>query len=206
MMNNKGFMRFETVTVLLLIIVAFCGGAFFIIKKADEQRFNVMSSSGKRLSEVVLINIDSFKNINLIYLEEVIKEQFLGNIKNPFAEGNCDITESRVDMIDGVPYTTLRCGNYLIDKENIRNVNETKIYKISEWSSKKISGDNVEEKVFYNCKKDDKNLYEGYLEEGYLISKINYDYDTLYFFKEDLKAVCDEVIEKTFYRTKDVFK
>ena len=92
------------------------------------------------------------------YLEEVINEELLDYIKNPFSKGNCDVTESRVDMIDGYAYTTLKCGKYLIDKEKIKDVNDIKIYKVSDWSSKKIKGDNVEKKTFYNCKKDGKVL------------------------------------------------
>lgn len=206
MMSNKGFMRFEVITILLIIIVAFCGGAFFILKGADSQKINTMGSNGLRLSEVVVTNIDSFKNLNIVYLEEVIHEEFLDYIKNPFSGGNCDVTESHVDMIDGHPYTTLKCGNYLIDKEKIQDVNDVTIYKVSDWSSKKIKGDNVEKKTFYNCKKDGKVLYDGYLEEGYLVAKINYDYDKAYYFKSNLEEFCDEIVEKTFYRTKDEFK
>lgn len=206
MMNNKGFLRYEVVTILLICIIAFCGGAFFIVKNVNNQKISTMSSNGLKLSEVVVANISSFKNLNMVYLEEVINEELLNNIKNPFGGGNCDTTESKVDIIDGKPYTTLRCGSYLIDKENIRDVEKTHIYKISEWSSSKIDGENIEEKVFYNCKKDGKNLYENFLEEGFLVAKINNDYDKNYYFIENLTDVCDEIVEKTFYRTKDVFK
>ena len=206
MMNNKGFLRYEVVTILLICIIAFCGGAFFIVKNVNNQKISTMSSNGLKLSEVVVANISSFKNLNMVYLEEVINEELLNNIKNPFGGGNCDATESKVDIIDGKPYTTLRCGSYLIDKENIRDVEKTHIYKISEWSSSKIDGENIEEKVFYNCKKDGKNLYENFLEEGFLVAKINNDYDKNYYFIENLTDVCDEIVEKTFYRTKDVFK
>lgn len=206
MMNNKGFMKYEVLTILLIIVVAFCGGAYFILRGANNQKLNTMSSNGLRLSEVVATNISSFKNLNKVYLEEVIHEELLENIKNPFGGGNCDVTESRVDMISGRPYTTLRCGNYLIDKENIKDVNATKIYKVSAWKEEKIDEKNVEKKTFYNCKKDGKNIYDEYLEEGYLVAKINHDFDTNYYFKVDLKNFCDEILEKTFYRKKDVFK
>ena len=205
-MNNKGFLRYEVITILLIGIIAFCGGAFFIIKNVNNQKISTMSSNGLKLSEVVVANISSFRNLNMVYLEEVINEELLNNIKNPFGGGNCDATESKVDIIDGKPYTTLRCGNYLIDKENIKDVEKTHIYKISEWSSSKIDGENIEEKVFYNCKKDGKNLYENFLEEGFLVAKINNDYDKNHYFIENLTDVCDEIVEKTFYRTKDVFK
>lgn len=205
MMNNKGFMRFEVVTVMLIGIVAFCGGAFLILKSANNQRINTMSTNGLKLSEVVATNIASFKNLNTVYLQEVINEELLNNIKNPFDGGNCDATESRVDMISGKPYTTLRCGKYLIDKENIKDVNETKIYKISDWKNEKITGEDVEEKKFYNCKKDGKNIYDEYLEDGYLVARINHDYDTNYYFIEELSNFCEKVVEKTYYRTKKEF-
>ena len=48
-----------------------------------------------------------------------IKEELMDNIKNPFGGGNCDATASRVDIVSGDPYTTLKCGDYLIDNQNI---------------------------------------------------------------------------------------
>ena len=71
-MNNKGFMRYEVITILLLIIVLFCAGGYYILNATNKQRINTMSTSGKRLSDVVLVNIAAFRNINTIYLEEVI--------------------------------------------------------------------------------------------------------------------------------------
>ena len=131
MMNNKGFMRFEVLTMIFIGVVAFCGAAFFILKGANGQKINTMSSNGLRLSEVVVANLDSFKNLNTVYLDEVIKEELMDNIKNPFGGGNCDETASRVDIVSGAPYTTLKCGDYLIDNQNIKDVKEVKLYKVS---------------------------------------------------------------------------
>ena len=206
MMNNKGFMKFEVLTMIFIFIVAVCGGGYFILKGAHGQKINTMSSNGLRLSEVVVANISSFKNLNLVYLDEVIKEKLIDNIKNPFGGGNCDVTESRVDMVGGDPYTTLKCGDYLIDKQNIKDVKDVKIYKVSQWQEEKLTGDNVEERIFYNCEKDGKNLYDDYLEEGYLVAKINQDFNTSYYFKNQINGECDTIVEKTFYRTKEEFK
>ena len=72
MMNNKGFMKFEVLTMVFIFIVAVCGGSYFILKGANGQKINTMSSNGLRLSEVVVTNISSFKNLNVVYLDEVI--------------------------------------------------------------------------------------------------------------------------------------
>lgn len=205
MMNNKGFMRFEVVTILLICIVAFCGGAYFIIQKVNEQKISTMSSNGLKLSEVVVANIASFRNLNTVYLDEVIYEDLMDNIKNPFGGGNCDTTQSKVDLVEGRPFTTLKCGDYLIDKEKIKDLNEVKIYKISEWKEEKITGDNIEERKFYNCKKDGELLYDEYVEEGYLVAKINYDFDTSHYYIDQINNECGELLEKTFYRTKEKF-
>ena len=205
MMNNKGFMRFEVLTMIFIGVVAFCGAAFFILKGANGQKINTMSSNGLRLSEVVVANLDSFKNLNTVYLDEVIKEELMDNIKNPFGGGNCDETASRVDIVSGAPYTTLKCGDYLIDNQNIKDVKEVKLYKVSKWQTEKLTGENVEEKVFYNCEKNGKNVYDDYLEEGYLVAKINQDHNTSYYFLNNLKDECDEIVEKTYYRTKEEF-
>lgn len=204
MMNNKGFMKFEVLTMVFIFIVAVCGGGYFILKGANGQKINTMSSNGLRLSEVVVTNISSFKNLNLVYLDEVINEKLIDNIKNPFGGGNCDATESSVEMVGGDPYTTLKCGDYLIDKQNIKDVKDVKLFKVSKWQEEKIAGDNVEERVLYNCEKDGKNLYDEYLEEGYLVAKINQDFDTNHYFKNTINE-CDEIVEKTFYRTKEEF-
>lgn len=205
MMNNKGFMRFEVLTILFIMLVAICGGGLLIIKGANGQKINTMSSNGLRLSEVVVTNISSFRNLNTVYLDEVIKEELMDNIKNPFGGGNCDATASRVDIVSGDPYTTLKCGDYLIDNQNIKDIKEVVLYKVSKWQEKKIDGENVEKKVFYNCEKDGKNLYDDYLEEGYLVAKINQDFDKAYYFKENITSECDKIVEKTFYRTKEEF-
>ena len=205
MMNNKGFMKFEVLTMVFIFIVAVCGGSYFILKGANGQKINTMSSNGLRLSEVVVTNISSFRNLNVVYLDEVINEELMDNIKNPFGGGNCDVTESRVEMTSGAPYTTLKCGNYLIDNQNIKDVNEVKLFKVSKWQKEKLTGDNVEERVFYNCEKDGKNLYDNYLEEGYLVAKINQDFDTMYYFKNQITSECDKIVEKTYYRTKEEF-
>lgn len=205
MMNNKGFMKFEVLTMVFLFIVAVCVGGYLIIKGANGPKINTMSSNGLRLSEVVVTNISSFKNLNIVYLDEVINEKLIDNIKNPFGGGNCDATESRVDMVSGNPYTTLKCGEYLIDKQNIKDVNEVKLFKVSKWQEEKLTGENVEETIFYNCEKDGKNLYDEYLEEGYLVAKINHDFDTAYYYKDQINGQCDTIVEKTFYRTKEEF-
>lgn len=206
MTNNKGFMKFEVLTMIFIFIVAVCGGGYFILKGAHGQKINIMSSNGLRLSEVVVANISSFKNLNLVYLDEVIKEKLIDNIKNPFGGGNCDVTESRVDMVGGDPYTTLKCGDHLIDKQNIKDIKDVKIHKVSQWQEEKLTGDNVEERIFYNCEKDGKNLYDDYLEEGYLVAKINQDFNTAYYYKNQINGECDTIVEKTFYRTKEEFK
>lgn len=204
MMSNKGFMRFEVLTMVFIFIVALCGGGYFILKGVKGQRINTMSSNGLRLSEVVVGNIDSFKNLNTVYLDEVINEQLMDNIKNPFGGGNCDVTESRVDIVGGRPYTTLKCGDYLIDNQNIKDIKDVKLFRISQWQKEKITGENVEERVFLNCQKDGKNLFESFLEEGYFVAKINQDFNTAHYFRSNVTE-CDEIVEKTFYRTKEEF-
>ena len=62
-----------------------------------------------------------------------------------------------------------------------------------------------EERIFYNCEKDGKNLYDEYVEEGYLVAKINHDFDTAYYYKDQINGQCDTIVEKTFYRTKEEF-
>ena len=39
-----------------------------------------------------------------------------------------------------------------------------------------------------------------------MIKTTDYDYDLPYYFISDLGNFCDDIVEKTFYRTKDEFK
>jgi hypothetical protein len=202
MTNNFGFGRFEILTVIVLIMCIFAFLMYSILGGADNQKFSTMIDDAINFSKVVSTNSNSFHNTETIYLDEVINEGLISKMKSPFSSKSCDVTESKIEYIDGYPYVTLKCDNYLIDKTKINSKSNVTIYKVGNWTTKKKNSDD-EEKVMYNCSNNGKELYSSYYEELYLVSKLNADNGTSYFFIDDASSDCDSV-SKTFYRTKEV--
>ncbi len=202
MKNNKGFGRFEVMTLILLMIVVLAGGFYMILNGANKQRMITMRDNASNFSKMVVTNNASFRNTNVVYLEEAIDGKYSSKIKNPLGSGYCDPTQSRVNIINGEAYTTLRCGEYLIDQSQFKAGDEFVVYKVSDWTDKKPKGDNVEERVLYNCVDNGKELFDTYYEDYYLVYKIYKEYNQDFHFVNAINNVC-KVTSKTFYRTKD---
>jgi hypothetical protein len=202
--NNKGFGRFEVLTMTVLII---CLSAYLltvVLQKVNVQKYNTMIDSAISLSKTVANNNNSFHNTETIYLDEVISEGVLSRIKSPFSSGYCDGSQSKVEFINGLPYVTLKCDDYIIEKEKISDKQSVKIYKVGEWTTTK-SSDSDEEATLYNCLDNGEELYDDYSEELYTVYELNNDNGTSYFFMSDVFNTC-ESISKTFYRTKTLVK
>lgn len=200
MKNNKGFGKFEVLTMIVIILLI---GAYLMYSSLggiSSQKLKTMKNSAIKFSDAVNTNISSFHNTETIYLGEVIDEGLLSKIKSPFSSGNCDETESKVEIIGGLPYVTLKCDNYLLDKIKPDNSDSVLIYKVGEWSTKKPGGDS-EEKTLYNCSISGKDMFDHYKEELYMVSRINKQEGTDYYFADGVAETC-EAKTKTFYRTK----
>lgn len=205
MRNNKGFGRTEVMIILVLALVLFAGGAYMILGGANNQKFTTMKENGWNFSKTVATNISSFHYSQTVYLDEAMDEGlFKKDMKNPFGKGNCDGSESRIDTIDGKPYVTFKCGEYLIDKSTFDDRTIIPIYKVSDWTEEKPEGDNVEERVLYNCLDGGKELFDKYNEELYMVYLYNKEFGEDAYFSKDM-TMC-EVVTKTFYRTKEEVK
>lgn len=202
MKNNKGFGKFEVLTVICLLLILFAGGGYFILKGANRQKITTMKENAQVFAKNVVTNTASFRNTNIVYLDEAIDGEFTPKIKNSLGKGYCDPAESRVNIIDGQSYATLRCGDYLIDQSIFKANVEVPIYKVSEWTDKKLEGENVEEKVLYNCLDGDKEVFDTYYEDNYLVYKVFKEYNQEFYNVKNIKNVCT-VTSKTFYRTKE---
>ena len=200
MKNNKGFGKFEVLTMIVIILLI---GAYLMYSSlggVSNQKLKTMKNSAIKFSDAVNTNISSFHNTETIYLGEVIDEGLLKKIKSPFSSGNCDEAESKVEIVDGLPYVTLKCDNYLLDKIKPDNGDGVPIYEVGEWSTKKPGGDS-EEKTLYNCSVSGKEMFDHYTEELYMVSRINKQEGTNYYFADGIAETC-EAKTKTFYRTK----
>ena len=200
MMNNKGLGRFEVMTIIVLIISIFAFIMYFVLQGANKQRFSTMKENGLSFSKVVTVNIASFHYPDVVYLDEAIDEGLIHSIKNPLGKGECDPTQSKIDIINGQPYTTFLCGHYLIDKSTFIDSDIVKVYEVSDWSEKKMTGKDVQKRKLYNCMDGDRELFDHYYEELYFVYRYNKEYDANAYFAN--QATECEVVTKTFYRTR----
>lgn len=202
MINNKGFGKFEVLTVFVLIIIVFVFLMHTILCGASEQKFVTMKDSAISFSKVVTTNIESFHNTNKVYLQEAIDEGLMIKIKSPVGQGNCSTSESSVQVVDGKPYVTLLCNNYLIEKVNFSNDVDVDIYEVSNWEEEKK--ENSEEKILYNCEENGNLVFPEYFEELYFVYEMNKKYGSNYFSANEVNE-CN-VVSKAFYRIKKDIK
>ena len=206
MKNKRSFKLFEVIVVILLLMFV---GSFFLNSILNNQK-NIKFVSFKkdinRFYQVVSSNIASFHNNQFVYLQEVIDEEFLKEIKNPIQRGSCDSSESKVEYIDYHPFVSLKCGDYLIDKQSVQDTDHSSIYKVSDWSLNKINKDSIEEKILYNCNINGKDIFPKYYEEFYLIYLINKKYKKNYYSISEVESNVCRIVNKTFYRIKEIVK
>lgn len=210
MKNNKGFGTKEIIGVVVFLIALMAFLMTYILGGASKQRINTFKQNALKFSQEITMNISSFSKVEIVYLQEAIDEEVSKKIKNPLGPGYCDPTLSKVEFRDGKSYTTLKCGKYLIDDADITYLEKLPIYEVSEWSEKKPKledGEKLEEKVFYNCVEGQKETFDEYYEEFYLLYRFKKDIDqNTRSLNSITKNTAYEVKEKTFYRTKKEVK
>ena len=124
MRNNKGLGRFETIIVILLLLIIFAFLFKVILDGASGKDFDAMRKDAISFGKAVTTNADFFHNPDKVSLGEAVGEKTLKEIKSPVSKGTCDENESKVVMQDGKYLVTLRCGNYIIKDETL-----TTLYK-----------------------------------------------------------------------------
>lgn len=207
MKNNYGFAKFELVTVIVLIFVIFAFLMYYILEIGDSNREKIkkFKDDAYQFNKTVYTNIDSFRDEREVYLDEVLEQNFITKMKSPFSNNQCSVEESKVESPEvGSRYVTLRCDDYLLDHVSSEDISNATVYKVSDWSDKRMNGDNVEEKVLYNCLDNNKEIFDKYLEEDYFINQVNKKYS---FNNYTLDSITDDVCimqKKLFYRTKEI--
>lgn len=202
MKNRFGFAKYEVLTVIVLILSLSCFLLYFVFNGVNKRKFDVLMNDAIRFSNVVTTNIASFHNSNVVYLGEVMDEELMSEIRSPFSSKYCNYGESKVELIDGSPYVTLRCDNYLIKKEKFNDKKDVKVHKVGKWNLKKTSS-NDEVETLYNCVVDGEELFDEYYEELYFVSRINAKFGTDYYFADTIKDEC-KVKTKKFYRSTEI--
>lgn len=204
MKNNFGFMKYEVLTVMVLILALSSFLLYFIFKGNNSKKFDALMNDAIKFSNVVTTNISSFHNSNVVYLGEVMDEKLMSEIRSPFSSRYCDYGESKVELINGTPYVTLKCDSYLIKKEKFNDKSDVKVHKVGEWNLKQTSSKD-EAETLYNCVVDGKELFDEYYEELYFVFRINAKFGTEYYFADNIENEC-KVKAKTFYRTTEIFE
>ena len=202
MRNNKGFGKYEILTIMVLLLIVFCILSINMFGGVSKQKLETMKKSAISFTSSVTTNIATFHFTEKVYLQEVIDEKLISPIKSPVGGGKCSGADSFVELVDGQPYVTLNCNNVLIENENFSG-NNINAYKVSKWMDTKKK-DNMEERVLYNCESNGKEIFDRYYEELYFVYEINKKYDTDYYFASNVKDC--KVVSKTFYRTKELIK
>ena len=209
-MKNKGISKVEMFVIILIIVGVIGYLAYYFINGSIEPKLKTMKKSGKSFGRVVSINRLSFHDKNVVYLGEVIESGYMNKIISPFTKNECSLGESKIvfnDEQDNNNYMiNIKCDNYLlVGKNPISSKKNVTVYKVSDWQEVELKGDNVEKQTLYNCLDGGKEKYKEYYEELYLVNRINSDYGTEYNNKNDIGNTCP-IVEKVFYRTKNLIK
>ncbi len=204
--NNQGFGKKEMMMALFIIIVAL---AFFLYKVLGPGS-TTQFTQFKRQADTFHSNASKLRDMEgeypeIIYLYDVIIENYSESIKNPF-NGNeeCDVYESKLEKKDNKSYLTFKCGEYLI-YEHYTLEDKYTIYKVSEWTEQKLTGDNVQAVTFYNYEVNGEEQFPNYhIEKEFLVK---------YSEKTGLKTrqvsyigTSHKLLQKTYYRTVEKVK
>ena len=92
----------------------------------------------------------------------------------------------------------MRCGEYLIYEQDVAD-EDYDIYKITDWSSKEMKGDNIDENTVYNIIIDGEEVFSDYYEEELFIKQVMNKYGKEYSSLNKIKKAYD-VKEEEVYR------
>ena len=87
MRNNKGLGRFETIIVILLLLVIFAFLFKVLLDGVGGKDFNAMRSDAANFGKAVNTNADFFLNSGMLSLGEAIGEKTIHQIKSPERKG-----------------------------------------------------------------------------------------------------------------------
>ena len=194
--NGRGTYEFLTVAVTCLILSAIL--LFIVVNNNQKERYQVFRYNAKIVG-INAVNYNNETSENVVYLYELINTNLVTRIKNNFSgDEYCDMYESKVVFSNDNKKVTLKCGDYLIYNQDVTD-KDYSIYKVSNWSFDKISGNNVDTVKVYGLMKNGKNLLDSYYEEELFIKLVAANYGNKY---NSLKAIKKnyDVDEKTAYR------
>ena len=199
----KSFSSKEVIVVILLLLIVSAFLMYILAGNVSDTKIDTFKKNAISFSNIVSSNSNIFSTESVVYLQSVIDEGFLSSLKSPFSSKDCNVSESKVNLTDGL--VTLKCDNYLLENYDI-NDNKAYVYKVSEWGNEKIS--NGEKKELYNCYdyNDNSMISDDYVEKQYLIYLVNKKYGTSYYDIDFIDTSLCELKKEYFYRKKELVK
>ena len=159
---GKSNYEFLTVAVVCLILAAIVLG--IALNNVQKERFRVFRYNAKTVG-INAINYEARNSDSIVYLYELINDNLVTEVKNNFSGDEfCDYYQSKVEFVGDKKLVTLKCGKYLIYKQDV-TLEDYSIYKVSDWSFDKVSGDNIDVTTVYSLKMNGDTLLSGYYEK-----------------------------------------
>lgn len=207
--NSNGLVLRELLIVLAFFAVIFAFGAYVSFQGGDKRKYEVFVQNARDFATKVSSYRDEYIKYNEkeIYLNDIVSINYIKPFKNPFSGGGiCDLYESKVVISNNSErYVTLKCGDYLIDTQNVSSSNY-KVYKVSEWREKIGDVTENESTKLYNYQKNGKVVLDNYVSLKELVVKYNENENKNIKEIRDINLEDYNVITKTFYRTKELVK
>ena len=196
--NNNGRGTYEFLTVMVTCLVCSAILLFTVINNNKKEKFEVFKYNAKTVG-INAVNYNNKTSDDVVYLYELVDANLVTRIKNNFSgDLYCDMYESKVVFSNNNKKVTLKCGDYLIYNQDITSKNYN-IYKVSDWSFNKISGNNVDTVKVYGLIKNSKNLLDSYYEKDLFIKLVATNYGDKYNSFKTIKKNYD-IDEKIAYR------
>ena len=114
MIRNK---KVEIIIVAcsMLFVVSYL--LYTLLSSSNNTKINIFKRDAFSFCQTVMKNNNIFSEKNIVFLEEVIDEGLMTNIKSPFSSNLCDSTQSKVARINNSWFVTLKCDDYLLFNE-----------------------------------------------------------------------------------------
>ena len=196
--NNKGWGSYEFLTVVFVCLILIIILLFVVFRLIDDEKFQVFKYNARTIG-INAIDYQINSDFDTVYLYELVDDGYVTKMKNAFSgDKYCDLYESKVEFTDNAKKVTLRCGEYLIYEQDVAD-EDYDIYKITDWSSKEMKGDNIDENTVYNIIVDGKEIFNEYYEEELFIKQVMAKYGKEYSSLNKIKKAYD-VKEEEVYR------
>ena len=197
--NNNGFGGKEVLAVSVICLILAAVLLTTSLKSSNHEKFKVLEYNARFFgSSATTYQMENSND--QIYMVELVDNEMFSKIENPFGdEKYCDVNESKVDYDQGKKYVTLRCGEYLIDHQDL-SAQKFNIYKVSDWTLEKKDED-MQEFVSYNYKQDGQDGFNEIYSEKLFLYAFNKKMEKEYHSISEIPSEFG-VYQKKLYRTK----